>query len=246
MERAAVLGTEALAKRFGGVVATEAISLSVRAGELRWRVRSWLRVSLSQALVVSQIAISLLLLVSAGLIAGFVLLMNAYTQPRSDIPRGIPVPALITIAIALVMTYVARRTRFGRYVYALGGNPEATALAGVDTKRVKLWLFIVLGMLCAVAGMVATARLNAGANSTGTLTELYVIAAVVIGGTSLAGGYGTIAGAMLGALLMQSLQSGMVLVGLSSPLQQVVVGGVLIVAVWIDVLYRRRSGVGTE
>lgn len=189
---------------------------------------------------------ALLLLVSAALIAGFVTLMNAYTQPRSDVARGIPVPALITIAIALVMTYVARRTRFGRYVYALGGNPEATALAGVDTKRVKLWLFIILGMLCAVAGMVATARLNAGANSTGTLTELYVIAAVVIGGTSLAGGYGTIAGAMLGALLMQSLQSGMVLVGLSSPLQQVVVGGVLIVAVWIDVLYRRRSGVGTD
>ncbi len=186
------------------------------------------------------------LLVSVGLIAGFVLLMNAYTQPRSDVPRGIPVPALITITIALLMNYVAGQTRFGRYVYALGGNPEATALAGVDTKRVRLWIFIVIGMLSAVAGAVATARLNAGANSTGTLTELYVIAAVVIGGTSLAGGYGSIAGAMLGALLMQSLQSGMVLVGLSSPLQQVVIGGVLIVAVWFDVLYRRRSGLETD
>ena len=101
-------------------------------------------------------------------------------------------------------------------------------------------------MLCAVAGAVATARLNAGANSTGTLTELYVIAAVVIGGSSLAGGYGTVVGAMLGALLMQSLQSGMVLVGLSSPLQQVIVGAVLIVAVWLDVLYRRSSGVGSD
>ncbi len=172
--------------------------------------------------------------------------MNAYTQPRSEIPRGIPVPALITIVIALLMNYVASQTRFGRYVYALGGNPEATALAGVDTKRVRLWIFIIIGMLCAVAGAVATARLNAGANSTGTLTELYVIAAVVIGGTSLAGGYGTVAGAMLGALLMQSLQSGMVLVGLSSPLQQVVIGGVLIIAVWLDVLYRRRSGLAAD
>ena len=186
------------------------------------------------------------LLVSIGLIAGFVMLMNAYTQPRSDIPRGIPVPALITIVIALLMNYVASQTRFGRYVYALGGNPEATALAGVDTKRVRLWIFVIIGMLCAVAGAVASARLNAGANSTGTLTELYVIAAVVIGGTSLAGGYGTVAGAMLGALLMQSLQSGMVLVGLSSPLQQVVIGGVLIVAVWLDVIYRRRSGLAAD
>ncbi len=186
------------------------------------------------------------LVAGVALIAGFVALMNAYTQPRSDVARGIPVPALITIFIALVMHYVARGTRFGRYVYALGGNPEAAALAGVDTKWVRLWLFIIIGMLCAVAGAVATARLNAGANSTGTLTELYVIAAVVIGGSSLAGGYGTVIGAMLGALLMQSLQSGMVLVGLSSPLQQVIVGMVLIVAVWLDVLYRRRSGIGSE
>lgn len=189
---------------------------------------------------------ALTLLCSVALIVGFVLLMNAYTQPRSDVPRGIPVPVLITFAVALAMSYLTQRTRFGRYVYALGGNPEATALAGIDTRRVRLWIFMIVGMLCAVAGAVATARLNAGANSTGTLTELYVIAAVVIGGTSLAGGYGTIAGALLGALLMQSLQSGMVLVGLSSPLQQVVVGFVLILAVWLDVLYRRRSGVGTD
>ncbi len=189
---------------------------------------------------------AVMLALSTALIVGFVLLMNAYTQPRSDVPRGIPVPALVTFAVALLMSYVARRTRFGRYVYALGGNPEATALAGVDTKRVRLWIFVIVGALCAVAGAVATARLNAGANSTGTLTELYVIAAVVIGGTSLAGGYGTIMGALLGALLMQSLQSGMVLVGLSSPLQQVVIGFVLIVAVWLDVLYRRRSGMAAD
>lgn len=189
---------------------------------------------------------ALLVLVTTALIVGFVMLMNAYMQPRSNLPRGIPVPVLITLTMALLMSYVMRRTRFGRYVYSLGGNPEATALAGVDTKRVKLWIFIIIGMMSAVAGAIASARLNAGANSTGTLTELYVIAAVVIGGTSLAGGYGTILGAMLGALLMQSLQSGMVLIGLSSPLQQIVIGLVLIIAVWIDILYRRRSGVETD
>lgn len=186
------------------------------------------------------------LLVTSALILGFVAVMNAYTQPRSDVPRGIPVPVLITLAIALLMSLLVRRSRFGRYVYALGGNPEATALAGVDTRRVRFLVFVLIGTLCAVAGAVATARLNAGANSTGTLTELYVIAAVVIGGTSLAGGYGTILGALLGALLMQSLQSGMVLVGLPSPLQQVIIGLVLILAVWLDVLYRRRRGVGPE
>jgi D-xylose transport system permease protein len=177
-----------------------------------------------------------------ALIVGFVMVMNAYTQPRSDVARGIPVPVLLTLALALAMSFLARRTRFGRYVYAIGGNPEAAQLAGIDTRRVRLLVFVITGTLCALAGAVASARLNAGANSTGTLTELYVIAAVVIGGTSLAGGYGTILGALLGALLMQSLQSGMVLLGLSSPLQQVVIGLVLILAVWLDVLYRRRSG----
>ncbi|WP_269747100.1 ABC transporter permease subunit [Elstera litoralis] len=97
-----------------------------------------------------------------------------------------------------------------------------------------------MGILAAVAGILATARLNAGVNSTGTLAELSVIAAVVIGGTSLAGGAGSIAGAILGAVIMQSLENGMVLLGLPSALQQVVIGSVLILAVWADVVYRRR------
>ena len=180
---------------------------------------------------------------SVTLIIGFILVMNAYKQPQTDIARGIPVPVLIMLGIAILMSALARLTKFGRYIFAMGGSPEAAKLAGIDTKRVNLYVFILIGMLCAVAGAIASARLNAGTNATGTLTELYVIAAAVIGGTSLAGGQGTIAGAILGALIMQSLQSGMVLVGLPSPLQQVIIGLVLIVAVWIDVIYRRRTGV---
>jgi D-xylose transport system permease protein len=96
-----------------------------------------------------------------------------------------------------------------------------------------------MGALCGIAACVSAARLNAATNAAGTLDELYVIAAAVIGGTSLAGGIGTIAGAMLGALVMQSLQSGMILLGVDAPLQNVVVGGVLVLAVWVDVVFRR-------
>jgi len=175
-------------------------------------------------------------------VAAFVLVMNAYDKPRTTIPQGIPVPVLILIGVALAMTLLSRITRFGRYVYAMGGSPEAAELAGIDTRRITLLVFVLIGALSALAGAVASARLNAGANSTGTLAELYVIAAAVIGGSSLAGGAGTVPGAIIGALIMQSLQSGMVLVGVTSALQQVVIGMVLIVAVWVDVIYRKRSG----
>ena len=102
-------------------------------------------------------------------------------------------------------------------------------------------IFILMGVLCAIAGMVASARLNAATNALGTNDELYVIAAAVIGGTSLGGGIGTIYGAILGALVMQSLQTGMVLIGFDAAVQQLVVGSVLVLAVWIDTVYRRRS-----
>ena len=101
-------------------------------------------------------------------------------------------------------------------------------------------VFGLMGVLVGISACISTARLNAATNAAGTLDELYVIAAAVIGGTSLAGGVGTIAGAMLGALVMQSLQSGMVLIGVDAPLQNIVVGIVLVLAVWLDGLYRKR------
>jgi D-xylose transport system permease protein len=157
------------------------------------------------------------------------------------IAHGLAVPVLIAVGVAIVVTFLARRTRFGRYVFALGGNPEAAELSGVDTRRVTVLVFVLMGTLCAVAAAISTARLNAATNAQGTLDELYVIAATVIGGTSLGGGLGTVAGAVLGALIMQSLQSGMVLMGLDTPLQNIVVGVVLVVAVWLDRLYRTRA-----
>ena len=138
------------------------------------------------------------------------------------------------------MTFVTNRTRFGRYVFAIGGNPEAANLAGIKTRWVTMKVFMIMGALAALSGAISAARLNASTNALGTLDELLVIAAAVIGGTSLAGGSGTVLGAMLGALLMQSLQSGMVLLGVDSPLQSIVVGAVLVIAVWLDTIYRKR------
>lgn len=157
-----------------------------------------------------------------------------------QVPFGFAVPVLIAIGVGVVMTFVTRRTSFGRYVFAIGGNPEAAELAGINTKLVTMTIFALMGGLAALGAAITTARLTSGTNAAGTLDELYTIAAAVIGGTSLAGGSGTIAGAMLGALVMQSLQSGMVLLGLDTPLQNIVVGFVLVVAVWVDGVYRSR------
>ena len=158
-----------------------------------------------------------------------------------DIPYGIAVPVLIAIFVGIVMTFIATRLRFGRYVFAIGGNPEAAELAGIKTRWVTVRIFALMGFLAAVAAAISTARLNAAANSQGTTYELYTIAAAVIGGTSLAGGTGTVAGAMLGALVMQSLQSGMGLANVDTPIQNVVVGVVLVIAVWLDTVYRSRA-----
>jgi D-xylose transport system permease protein len=157
------------------------------------------------------------------------------------IPLGIPYPVLILIGVTLVMAFVANRLRFGRYIFSIGGNPDAANLAGINTRRTIVKTFMVMGTLAAISAAVSIARLNAGVSGLGTLNELYVIAAAVIGGTSLAGGVGTVSGAVLGALVMQSLQSGMVLVGVDAPLQDVVVGIVLVSAVAIDSMYRRRT-----
>ncbi len=180
-----------------------------------------------------------MLLIGIGLVCGFVLVMNSYYKPRTQIPRGIPIPVLILIGVVVLMTLLAKVTKFGRYVFAIGGNPEAAELSGINVQRVTMYIFMVMGILCGIAAVITTARLNAGANSMGTMAELNVIAAAVIGGTSLAGGVGTIAGAILGAVIMQSLESGMVLMGVTSAMRQVVIGLVLILAVWFDVMYNK-------
>lgn len=187
-----------------------------------------------------------------------VLVMNAYPWPRGVVRRvaeaqgvtpeeigfvshGLAIPVLIALAVGIAMTFLTTRTRFGRYVFAIGGNPDAAELAGINVKKMTMMIFSLMGALVGISAVIASARLKSATIALGQLDELYVIAAAVIGGTSFAGGIGTIYGAILGALVMQSLQSGMVLIGFDAAIQQMVVGGVLVVAVYLDTLYRRNS-----
>ena len=157
---------------------------------------------------------------------------------------GYSLPVLVALAVGIVMTFVATRTAFGRYIYATGGNPEAAELSGINTKWLTVKVFALMGTLVGISSVISSARLNAATNSLGLSNELYVIAATVIGGTSLAGGVGTIYGAMLGALIMQSIISGMSLLNLPAAYQDMVVGGVLVLAVWLDQIYSRRLKYG--
>ena len=173
-------------------------------------------------------------------ILGAAAVLNSYPKPGTDEAQGLAYPVLIMIAVGIAMTFITNRTRYGRYVFAIGGNPEAAELGGIKTRWTLVKTFMIMGILVAIAAAVTTGRLNAATSGLGQLNELYVIAAAVIGGTSLSGGIGTIPGALVGALVAQSLQSGMVLMGVDAPLQDIVVGIVLVVAVALDTVYRRR------
>jgi D-xylose transport system permease protein len=158
------------------------------------------------------------------------------------ISAGFPLPIMLLVVVTLAMTWLARRRRFGRYVYAYGGNPDAAELAGINTRWTIMKTFILMGVLCALSAAVASARLNGATLDVGVSYELYVIAAAVIGGTSFAGGIGTIPGAVLGAMVMASLQYGLSFLGVNSPGQNVAAGIVLILAVAFDAYTRRRGG----
>jgi D-xylose transport system permease protein len=200
--------------------------------------------------------------VGCFMVLGATAIVNAYPWPErvaakyaadNNIPvpdgglfisTGYAIPVLIALVTGLVMTFLARRTRFGRYVYSIGGNPEAAVLAGINTRKITVLVFALMGALAGIAACIDSARLDSATNVLGQFDELYVIAAAVIGGTSLAGGVGTIYGALIGAFVIQSLQSGMVLLGFDSAFQQMVVGVVLVGAVGIDTFYRRRTAKG--
>jgi D-xylose transport system permease protein len=167
--------------------------------------------------------------VGAGVIlAGFVATLDRY--------GGIPVPVLLLLALLGVFTWIATQTVFGRRIYAVGSNLEATRLSGVNTNRVKLAIFALMGLMCAFGGIVNTARLAAGSPSAGSMGELDAIAACFIGGTSMRGGSGTVYGALIGALVMASLDNGMSMLDVDAYWQMIVKGSILVLAVWIDVV----------
>lgn len=150
---------------------------------------------------------------------------------------GIPFPVIIMLGIFLILFFVLRKTVFGRKVYAIGGNEEASTLSGIKADRVKIWVYSLTGMLSVLAGIILTSRLNSAQPTAGASYELDAIAAVVIGGTSLMGGRGRIVGTLIGALIIGVLDNGLNLLNVSSFYQQIVKGGVILLAVLLD----RRS-----
>ncbi|WP_079216481.1 sugar ABC transporter permease [Herbaspirillum robiniae] len=171
-------------------------------------------------------------LVIGAVLLAFVRTLNSYD--------GIPVPVLLLLALLGLFSYVSTQTVFGRRIYSVGSNMEATRLSGVNVQAVKLWVFGIMGLMCALAGLVNTARLAAGSPSAGSMGELDAIAACFIGGTSMRGGSGTIYGALIGALVMASLDNGMSMLDVGTYWQMIVKGSILVLAVWVDV--STRSG----
>lgn len=170
------------------------------------------------------------LLLIGAVLAGFVQTLNSYD--------GIPVPVLLLLVLLGGFSYVTSQTVFGRRVYSVGSNMEATRLSGINVQAVKLWIFGIMGVMCALAGVVNTARLAAGSPSAGSMGELDAIAACFIGGTSMRGGSGTVYGALLGALVITSLDNGMSMLDVDSYWQMIVKGSILVLAVWVDVSTR--------
>ena len=154
---------------------------------------------------------------------------------------AVPVPTIIMVLTFIASHLILTRTRFGRYVYAVGGNIEAARLAGIRTGRVLVNVYILSGALAALSGILLASRMNSGQPNAGVSYELDVIAAVVVGGTSLSGGAGSIAGTFIGAMLIAVLRNGLNLLNVNSYIQQVIVGLVILLAVMLDQIRRRRK-----
>ena len=222
------LGRDFLDRRIGIALAVLSI------GAISWtnirrnraRQRHGLK-TLSASAIVVRIA------VPSIVIAGFIILMNQ--------AGGVPIPVIFLLAVALAGAFLTANTTFGRYLYAIGGNPDAARLSGINLKRYILAAFCLMGALAGLASILHTARVGSASPDAGTLMELDAIASCVIGGTSLMGGRGTVFGAVLGALILASLDNGMSLLNVENWAQYVVKGGVLVAAVGFDMFGRRKG-----
>lgn len=223
-----MLGQEYLLPVLGWILAGFAIVVVVISfiSNRKSRIRYNFEVQSISSMVLKIIGFSALIIV-------FVLVMNLY--------KGIPIPVLIMAVVVIIYTFVAQKTTFGRSIYAIGGNLEAAKFSGINVKQKILTVFMMNGVVCAIAGVVYSARINAGIPAAGQSMELDAIAAAIIGGTSMTGGSGKVAGAILGALFMATLDNGMSLLNLEAFWQNIVKGVILVVAVWFDV-YTKEKG----
>jgi len=171
----------------------------------------------------------------AILIFGYVFIVNGASVP------GVPFLVLILSAIAILMSYVSNNTRFGRYAYAIGGNREAARLSGISIKKSLFSVYVTMGALMGVSGVALAAYVGSGTTAAGGGYELDVIASCILGGTSTLGGEGTVFGAVIGALIMQSLSNGLQMLNVNSNLQYMIKGVVLILAVWADITMKKKK-----
>jgi len=222
------LGRDFLDRRIG--IALAALSIAAIAWtnirRNRARQRHGLK-TLSASAIVIRIAVPSIVIVA------FIILMNQ--------AGGVPIPVIFLLAVALAGAFLTANTTFGRYLYAIGGNPDAARLSGINLKRYILAAFCLMGALAGLASILHTARVGSASPDAGTLMELDAIASCVIGGTSLMGGRGTVFGAVLGALILASLDNGMSLLNVENWAQYVVKGGVLVAAVGFDMFGRRKN-----
>jgi D-xylose transport system permease protein len=214
----------------GALGLTLAGALALLLGGLQWRARSARR---SHRLPVPSTAWALAkwLATTAGLV-GLAVVCNHF--------RGVPLALLILGATAFTVYFLTRHTPFGRYLYAIGGNEEASVLSGIAVDRVVIGAFVLMGVAVALTGFMMTAYSGASTTTVGDLMELDAIAACVIGGTALNGGRGTVWGVLFGALIMTALLNGMTLLAVSPELKFIARGGVLTLAVWMDVKLAKR------
>jgi D-xylose transport system permease protein len=169
----------------------------------------------------------------AALLFGYVGYVNQY--------QGIQIPVLILVIIAVIVAYVSNNTKFGRYTYAIGGNREASRLSGIGIRQNAFAIFVLMGFLCGISGVIMASYVGYGTIAAGTGYELFAIAACILGGTSTLGGAGTIFGAMIGSLIITSLTNGLQIMNVPSAYQYVVSGAVLVVAVYVDMVMKRNQ-----
>jgi D-xylose transport system permease protein len=173
---------------------------------------------------------------------GYVIIVNRVFEPEADPSlRGVPFLVLILGVIAILMNYISVNTRFGRYAYAIGGNREAARLSGINIKKSIFSIYVTMGALMGVSGVALAAYVGSGTTAAGSGYELDVIASCILGGTSTLGGEGTVFGAIVGALIMQSLSNGLQMLNVNSNLQYMIKGVVLILAVWADITMKKKK-----
>ncbi len=239
--------TGAMAATHGFMPATMALLVAVLVGTLTGVVNGTLTAYLDVPAFVSTLAMltiarGLAFIVSGGRSIGN--LPSSFGALGRSVILGIPAPVLVMAVVMLVGAFVLRRTVFGRHIYAIGGNTEAAWLAGVNTKRVIWWVYVLNGALAGIGGLTLASRLGAGVPNAGEQYELDVIAAVVVGGASLFGGRGTIAGTLWGTVFIGVLTNGLNMANVDPYVQKIALGVVIVLAVVGDEFSRRRRVAG--